>query len=70
MPVIDRTALILDIFASRAKSAEGKMQVELAQLQHLSTRLVRGWTHLERQRGGVGMRGHAQRRRPTRAGSP
>ncbi len=55
--VIDRTSLILDIFARRAQSAEGKLQVELAQLQHLSTRLVRGWTHLERQRGGVGMRG-------------
>lgn len=55
--VIDRTGLILDIFAQRAKSYEGKMQVELAQLQHLSTRLVRGWTHLERQKGGIGMRG-------------
>ncbi|MCX7172549.1 MAG: GTPase HflX, partial [Proteobacteria bacterium] len=50
--VIDRSALILDIFALRAKSHEGKLQVELAQLQHLSTRLVRGWTHLERQKGG------------------
>lgn len=55
--VIDRVTLILDIFALRAKSAEGKLQVELAQLQHLSTRLVRGWTHLERQRGGIGQRG-------------
>ena len=50
-------SLILDIFAQRARSAEGKLQVELAQLQHLSTRLVRGWTHLERQRGGIGLRG-------------
>ena len=55
--VIDRNSLILDIFALRAQSAEGKLQVELAQLEHLSTRLVRGWTHLERQRGGIGMRG-------------
>lgn len=55
--VIDRTSLILDIFAQRAKSHEGKVQVELAQLQHLATRLVRGWTHLERQRGGIGLRG-------------
>jgi len=55
--VVDRVTLILDIFASRAKSAEGKLQVELAQLQHLSTRLVRGWTHLERQKGGIGLRG-------------
>jgi len=55
--VVDRTGLILDIFAQRAQSFEGKMQVELAQLQHLSTRLVRGWTHLERQKGGIGMRG-------------
>lgn len=55
--VIDRTSLILDIFALRAQSAEGKLQVELAQLEHLSTRLVRGWTHLERQRGGIGLRG-------------
>ena len=55
--VIDRTSLILDIFAQRAKSHEGKVQVELAQLEHLATRLIRGWTHLERQRGGVGMRG-------------
>ena len=55
--VIDRTALILDIFALRAKSHEGKLQVELAQLSHLATRLVRGWTHLERQQGGIGLRG-------------
>jgi len=55
--VLDRTNLILDIFAQRAQSFEGKLQVELAQLQHLSTRLVRGWTHLERQKGGIGMRG-------------
>lgn len=55
--VIDRTGLILDIFAQRAKTHEGKLQVELAQLKHLSTRLVRGWTHLERQKGGIGLRG-------------
>lgn len=55
--VIDRRTLILDIFAQRARSAEGKLQVELAQLEHLSTRLVRGWSHLERQRGGIGLRG-------------
>ena len=55
--VLDRTALILDIFAQRAKSHEGKLQVELAQLKHMSTRLIRGWTHLERQKGGIGMRG-------------
>ena len=55
--VIDRTDLILDIFAQRARSAEGKLQVELAQMQHLMTRLIRGWTHLERQRGGIGVRG-------------
>ena len=55
--VLDRTGLILDIFAQRATSSEGKLQVELAQLQHLSTRLVRGWSHLERQKGGVGLRG-------------
>ena len=55
--VIDRTGLILDIFALRASSFEGKLQVELAQLRHLSTRLVRGWTHLERQKGGIGLRG-------------
>ncbi|CAN5160207.1 GTPase HflX [soil metagenome] len=55
--VIDRTALILDIFAQRAKTHEGRIQVELAQLSHLATRLVRGWTHLERQKGGIGLRG-------------
>jgi GTPase len=55
--VIDRVSLILDIFAQRARSHEGKLQVELAQLQHLATRLVRGWTHLERQKGGIGLRG-------------
>ena len=55
--VLDRNGLILDIFAQRARSHEGKLQVELAQLEHLSTRLVRGWTHLERQRGGIGLRG-------------
>ena len=55
--VIDRTDLILDIFGQRARSAEGRLQVELAQMQHLLTRLVKGWTHLERQRGGIGVRG-------------
>lgn len=55
--VLDRTSLILDIFAQRAQSHEGKVQVELAQLQHLATRLIRGWTHLERQKGGIGLRG-------------
>ncbi len=55
--VIARTGLILDIFAQRARTHEGKLQVELAQLQHMSTRLVRGWTHLERQKGGIGLRG-------------
>lgn len=55
--VIDRTGLILDIFAQRARTHEGKLQVELAQLDHMSTRLVRGWTHLERQKGGIGLRG-------------
>ncbi|MDR3409866.1 MAG: GTPase HflX [Formivibrio sp.] len=55
--VLDRTTLILDIFAQRARTAEGKLQVELAQLSHISTRLIRGWTHLERQKGGVGLRG-------------
>ena len=55
--VLDRTGLILDIFAQRARSHEGKLQVELAQLRHISTRLVRGWTHLERQKGGIGLRG-------------
>ena len=59
--VIDRRSLILDIFAQRARSAEGKLAVELAQLEHMSTRLVRGWTHLERQRGGVGMRGPGEK---------
>jgi GTP-binding protein HflX len=55
--VVDRAGLILDIFARRARSHEGKLQVELAQMQHLATRLVRGWTHLERQKGGIGLRG-------------
>lgn len=55
--VIDRTGLILDIFAQRASSREGQLQIELAQLRHISTRLVRGWTHLERQKGGIGLRG-------------
>jgi len=55
--VLDRTGLILDIFAQRARTHEGKLQVELAQLDHMSTRLVRGWTHLERQKGGIGLRG-------------
>lgn len=55
--VLDRTGLILDIFAQRAQSHDGKLQVELAQLKHMSTRLIRGWTHLERQKGGIGMRG-------------
>lgn len=55
--VVDRTGLILDIFAQRARSHDGKLQVELAQLKHMSTRLVRGWTHLERQKGGIGLRG-------------
>ena len=55
--VLDRTGLILDIFAERASSHIGKLQVELAQLSHLSTRLVRGWSHLERQKGGIGLRG-------------
>lgn len=63
--VIDRVSLILDIFARRAASAEGKLQVELAQLQHLSTRLIRGWTHLERQRGGVGLRGPGEKQLET-----
>lgn len=57
LPVLDRTQLILDIFRARAKSREGRLQVELAQLEHLSTRLVRGWTHLERQRGGLSKTG-------------
>ena len=55
--VLDRTGLILDIFAQRARTHEGRLQVELAQLRHLSSRLVRGWTHLERQKGGIGLRG-------------
>ena len=55
--VLDRTGLILDIFAQRAQTHEGKLQVELAQLEHMSTRLIRGWTHLERQKGGIGLRG-------------
>lgn len=55
--VLSRTGLILDIFASRARTFEGKLQVELAQLQHISTRLIRGWTHLERQKGGIGLKG-------------
>ncbi len=55
--VLDRTGLILDIFAQRARTHEGKLQVELAQLRHVSTRLIRGWTHLERQKGGIGLRG-------------
>lgn len=63
--VLDRTGLILDIFAQRARSHEGKLQVELAQLQHLSTRLVRGWTHLERQKGGIGMRGPGEKQLET-----
>ena len=63
--VIDRTALILDIFALRARSHEGKLQVELAQLEHLSTRLVRGWTHLERQKGGIGLRGPGEKQLET-----
>ncbi|MCX8086825.1 MAG: GTPase HflX [Rhodocyclaceae bacterium] len=63
--VIDRTALILDIFALRARSHEGKLQVELAQLEHQMTRLVRGWTHLERQRGGIGLRGPGEKQLET-----
>lgn len=55
--VLDRTGVILDIFAQRARTHEGKLQVELAQLEHMSTRLIRGWTHLERQKGGIGLRG-------------
>ena len=58
--VLDRTGLILDIFAQRARTFEGKLQVEIAQLQYLSTRLVRGWTHLERQKGGIGLRALAK----------
>ncbi|MDI6750406.1 MAG: GTPase HflX [Rhodocyclaceae bacterium] len=63
--VIDRTALILDIFALRARSHEGKLQVELAQLEHQMTRLVRGWSHLERQRGGIGLRGPGEKQLET-----
>jgi GTP-binding protein HflX len=63
--VVDRTALILDIFALRAKSHEGKLQVELAQLEHQMTRLVRGWTHLERQKGGIGLRGPGEKQLET-----
>jgi GTPase len=63
--VIDRTRLILDIFAQRARSYEGKLQVELAQLEHMSTRLVRGWTHLERQKGGIGLRGPGEKQLET-----
>lgn len=63
--VIDRTSLILDIFALRAQSHDGKLQVELAQLQHLATRLVRGWTHLERQKGGIGLRGPGEKQLET-----
>jgi GTP-binding protein HflX len=63
--VVDRNALILDIFALRARSHEGKLQVELAQLEHLSTRLVRGWTHLERQKGGIGLRGPGEKQLET-----
>lgn len=58
--VVDRVGLILDIFAQRARSFEGKLQVELAQLQHLSSRLIRVWTHLERQKGGIGLRGSGE----------
>ena len=63
--VLDRVGLILDIFAQRASSFEGKLQVELAQLRHLSTRLVRGWTHLERQKGGIGLRGPGEKQLET-----
>ncbi|HLA33555.1 MAG TPA: ribosome rescue GTPase HflX [Rhodocyclaceae bacterium] len=63
--VVDRNSLILDIFALRARSHEGKLQVELAQLQYLSTRLVRGWTHLERQKGGIGLRGPGEKQLET-----
>tara|TARA_X000000950_G_scaffold282430_1_gene381238 strand:+ start:211 stop:1464 length:1254 start_codon:yes stop_codon:yes gene_type:complete len=59
--VLDRTGLILEIFAQRARTHEGKLQVELAQLKHLSTRLIRGWTHLERQKGGIGLRGPGEK---------
>ena len=63
--VLDRTALILDIFAQRARSHEGKLQVELAQLEYLSTRLVRTWSHLERQKGGIGLRGPGEKQLET-----
>jgi GTP-binding protein HflX len=63
--VVDRNSLILDIFAQRARSHEGKLQVELAQLEHLATRLVRGWTHLERQKGGIGLRGPGEKQLET-----
>ncbi len=63
--VVDRTALILDIFAQRARSAEGKLQVELAQVSHQLTRLVGGWTHLERQKGGIGLRGPGEKQLET-----
>jgi len=63
--VVDRSSLILHIFALRAKSHEGKLQVELAQLEHLATRLVRGWTHLERQKGGIGLRGPGEKQLET-----
>ena len=63
--IVDRTRLILDIFALRAQSAEGKLQVELAQLEYISTRLVRGWTHLERQQGGIGLRGPGEKQLET-----
>ncbi len=65
MRVVDRNSLILDIFALRANSHEGKLQVELAQLQHMATRLVRGWTHLDREKGGVGMRGPGEKQLET-----
>tara|TARA_B100000029_G_scaffold443250_1_gene462203 strand:- start:128 stop:1420 length:1293 start_codon:yes stop_codon:yes gene_type:complete len=65
VPVIDRSRLILNIFAKRAKTKSGKLQVELAQLKHLSTRLVRGWTHLERQKGGIGLRGPGEKQLET-----
>ncbi|HET6591509.1 MAG TPA: GTPase HflX, partial [Xanthomonadales bacterium] len=63
--VLDRIALILDIFAQRARTFEGKLQVELAQLRHLSTRLIRGWSHLERQKGGIGLRGPGEKQLET-----
>ena len=63
--MLDRNELILDIFSQRARSFEGKLQVELAQLRHLSTRLVRGWTHLERQKGGIGLRGPGEKQLET-----